>query len=167
MAKRLLIALMLLWIAPLSHAAIELYDFSSEEKRARFHELGAVLRCPMCENQSIIDSESPSAFDMRQELYRLLEEGYTDDEVFEYLKSRFGEFIHYRPPVRQDTWLLWFLPPVLIVGGLLLLVFLARSRSKEDPPGTGESLSERQLKLKKILELDSEQTSTSNSKGSS
>lgn len=167
MAKRLLIALLLLWVAPLSQAAIELYDFSSEEKRARFHQLGAVLRCPMCENQSIIDSESPSAFDMRQEVHRLLEEGYTDDEIFEHLKARFGEFIHYRPPVRQDTWLLWFLPPILVVGGLLLLVILARSRSREAPIQSDESVSERQLRLKKILELDSEQQSSSNSKGSS
>ncbi len=163
MAKRLLIILLLVAWLPSAQAAIELYDFSSEENRARFHQLGAVLRCPMCENQSIIDSESPSAFDMRQELYRLLEEGYTDEQVFDHLTSRFGEFIHYRPPVRSDTWLLWYLPPAMIVGGLLLLVLLARARKQAGSKEPEGSHSERQLKLKKILELDTE----SNAKGSS
>lgn len=166
MAKQGLVLLLLLVLMPTAQAAIELYDFSSEEKRARFHQLGAVLRCPMCENQSIIDSESPSAYDMRQELYRLLEEGYTDDQVFEHLTSRFGEFIHYRPPVRSDTWLLWYLPPFMIVAGFIILLVLARSRSKQAPASQGESISERQLKLKKILELDPDTTSSPNSKDS-
>lgn len=167
MAKRALVLLLLLILMPTAQSAIELYDFSSEEKRARFHDLGAVLRCPMCENQSIIDSESPSAYDMRQELYRLLEEGYTDDEVFDYLKSRFGEFILYKPPVRSDTWILWYLPPFMVLSGFVILVLLARSRNKQAPASQNDSVSERQLKLKRILELDSEKSSPSNSKDSS
>ena len=167
MAKQALAFLLLFILMPTAHSAIELYDFSSEEKRARFHQLGAVLRCPMCENQSIIDSESPSAYDMRQELYRILEEGYTDEEVFEHLKSRFGQFILYKPPVRSDTWILWYLPPFLVLSGFVLLVLLARSRNKQAAASEGDSVSERQLKLKKILELDSKQSSPSNSKDSS
>lgn len=163
MAKRTLVLLLLLCWLPIAQAAIEIHDFSSDEKRVRFHQLGSVLRCPMCENQSIIDSDSPSAFDMRQELYRLLEEGYTDEQIFDHLTSRFGEFIHYRPPVRSDTWLLWYLPPAMIIGGLLLLVLLARSRRKAEVTEPSGSSSERQLRLKKILELDKEH----NAKGSS
>ncbi|MDR9466724.1 cytochrome c-type biogenesis protein [Marinospirillum sp.] len=167
MAKRAVVLLLLLFLIPTAQAAIELYDFSSEEKRVRFHELGAELRCPKCQNQSVIDSGSASAYDMRQELYQLLEEGYTDEEVFEHLKARFGEFILYKPPVRGDTWILWFLPPFLMLSGFVILVLLARSRQKQAPASQNDSVSERQLKLKKILELDSEKSSPSNSKDSS
>jgi|AntRauTorckE6833_2_1112554.scaffolds.fasta_scaffold05676_2 cytochrome c-type biogenesis protein CcmH len=167
MAKRAVVLLLLFFLVPLAQAAIELYDFSSEEKRTRFHELGAELRCPKCQNQSIIDSGSASAYDMRQELYQLLEKGYTDEEVFAHLKARFGEFILYKPPVRGDTWILWFLPPFLVLIGFVILVLLARSRKKQAPASQNDSVSERQLKLKKILELDSEQSSPSNSKDSS
>lgn len=112
----------------------------------------------MCENQAIIDSDSPSAFDMRQELYRLLEEGYTNQEIMEFMRARFGDFILYRPPVRSDTWLLWFLPPVLVLLGLLLIGFLVRQnqRDAETPDeSTTLSRSERQQRLNRILELES------------
>ncbi|WP_114418725.1 cytochrome c-type biogenesis protein [Marinospirillum perlucidum] len=161
MARRLLILLLLLSLVPVSQAAIELYDFSSEEQRARFHELGGILRCPKCQNQSIIDSDSASAGDMREELFQLLQQGYSDEEVLEYLKARFGEYIVYRPPVRDDTLVLWFLPPAMILVGLLVLVFLARSRKKQIAGQDRESLSERQLRLKQILELDKESPASS------
>ncbi|SFX22866.1 cytochrome c-type biogenesis protein [Marinospirillum alkaliphilum] len=171
MAKRTLILLLALLLMGVAQAAIEVYDFSSEENRLRFQSLGGELRCPKCENQSIVDSNSPSAYDMRQELFRLLEEGYTDQQVFEFMKARFGEFIMYRPPVRSDTWLLWFLPPVLVVAGLLLVFLLARRRSDKGKDETTAdrplSPSERQLRLQQILELERSASSTTNSKESS
>lgn len=159
MAKRPLILILLLLVFATAQAAIEVYDFSSEDNRLRFQQLGGELRCPKCENQSIVDSNSPSAFDMRQELFRILEEGYTDAQVFDYMKARFGEFIMYRPPVRSDTWLLWFMPPLLIVAGLLLVFFLARNNKKKDSssPEHELSASERQLRLQQILELEQQQ----------
>lgn len=165
MAKRSLILLLLLLTFSAAQAAIEVYDFSSENNRLRFQQLGGELRCPKCENQSIVDSNSPSAFDMRQELFRILEEGYSDQQVFDYMKARFGDFIMYRPPVRSDTWLLWFMPPLLVLAGLLLVFFLARSRKT----GTSTtvvnetSTSERQLRLQQILELEQQQPKSNNS----
>lgn len=169
MAKRSLILLLLLLIFSAAQAAIEVYDFSSENNRLRFQQLGGELRCPKCENQSIVDSNSPSAFDMRQELFRTLEEGYTDEQIFDYMKARFGDFIMYRPPVRSDTWFLWFLPPVLVLSGLVLVFFLARSR--KDPTlssATNEvSTSERRLRLQQILELEQQQAAPGSSSDTS
>ncbi|MFK7159793.1 cytochrome c-type biogenesis protein [Marinospirillum sp. MEB164] len=152
-----LLSLVLMGSGIQAQAAIELYDFSSEELRLRYQQVGGQLRCPMCENQAIIDSDSPSAFDMRQELYRLLEEGYTNQEIMEFMRARFGDFILYRPPVRSDTWLLWFLPPLLVLLGLLLIGFLVRQnqRAADQAEEAPLSHSERQLRLNRILELES------------
>lgn len=166
MAKRALILLALLLIWPLAQAAIEVHDFSSEESRLRFQQLGGQLRCPKCENQSIADSNSPSAQDMRLELFRLIEEGHTDAQVFDFMRARFGEFIMYRPPVRSDTWLLWFLPPALVAGGLLLLLILSRRRKTVDQNAQVLSKSERQLQLQQILELEESANTTPQSKES-
>lgn len=169
MAKHALIFLLLLCLAPASQAAIEVYDFSSDENRVRFHSLGHILRCPMCENQSIIDSDSPSAFDMRQELFRLLEEeGMTDRQIKDHLVARFGDYVLYRPPLRSETWMLWFLPPILVVGGLLLVFLLARARSgqtERKSSASEETQAERQARLKKLLEMEASESSQSDTKG--
>lgn len=138
-----------------SYAAIELYDFTDDSYQARYKDVGGKLRCPKCQNQSIADSNSPSAYDMRQELYRLLEEGKTDSQIYDFMVQRFGEYVLYEPPMRKDTWLLWYLPPALVVLGLLLAFFLVRSRSSAKPAIT-LSASERQARIQKILELEKE-----------
>lgn len=153
MARKTLILLLLILFTSTSYAAIEVYDFTDDSYRLRYKEVGGQLRCPKCENQSIADSDSPSAFDMRQELYRLLEEGKTDQQIFDYMVNRFGDYVLYKPPMRSDTWLLWFFPPALVVLGLLLIFFLARSR-KNAESATNMSVSERQLRIQKILELE-------------
>ncbi len=144
-----------------SFAAIELYDFSDDSYQPRYKDVGGKLRCPKCENQSIADSNSPSAFDMRQELYRLLEEGKTDGQIYDFMVNRFGDYVLYEPPMRKDTWLLWYLPPALVVLGLFLAFFLVRSRKSEDtasnlPISERQSVSERQLRIQQILDLEKE-----------
>lgn len=148
-------------------AAIEVYDFSTNELRQRYQELGGQLRCPKCENQSIIDSNSESAFDLRQELYRLLEEGESDAGIFNFMRQRFGDYVLYNPSKDQRTWLLWYLPPALLVLAFLTaLVLVKRQNSKPtaentkvtDSPASEQAQAERQAQLKKILELDAKTT---------
>lgn len=169
MAKKLLILILLMLLSSVSYAAIEIYNFTDDSYRLRYKDVGGQLRCPKCSNQSIADSDSPSAFDMRQELYRLLEEGKTDQQIFDFMVKRFGDYVLYNPPKRSDTWLLWYLPPVLVVLGLLLAFFLVRSRSTTNAP-TKMSVAERQLRIQKTLELEQntdQQSSLSNTKESS
>src|SRR5690554_5497581 len=104
MAKKSIIFLLFLLLSATSQAAIELYDFSDDSYRLRYKEVGGQLRCPKCENQSIADSNSPSAYDMRQELYRLLEEGKTDQQIFDFMVQRFGDYVLYNSCMYSDTW---------------------------------------------------------------
>jgi len=151
--NHLLVALLLVLFTSTSYAAIELYDFSDPSYQARYKDVGGKLRCPKCENQSIADSNSPSAYDMRQELYRLLEEGKTDQQIYDFMVQRFGDYVLYEPPMRKDTWLLWYLPPALVILGMLLAFFLVRSR-KSAKVTSNMSVSERQLRIQQILELE-------------
>ena len=160
MAKKSLMVLLLVLFASTSYAAIEIYDFTDSSYQARYKDVGGKLRCPKCENQSIADSNSPSAYDMRQELYRLLEEGKTDAQIYEFMVNRFGDYVLYEPPMRKDTWLLWYLPPILVVLGLVLAFYLAASRRSANSISK-LSISERQLRIQQILELETTPPSSS------
>lgn len=169
MAKQALILFLLVLLTGTSQAAIEVYDFTDDSYRLRYKDVGGQLRCPKCENQSIADSDSPSAYDMRQELYRLLEEGKNDQQIFDFMVDRFGDYVLYNPPMRRDTWLLWYFPPALVLLGLLLAFFLVKNRKKANT-ATKMSVSERQLRIQKILELEKNTKhapSSSNTKESS
>lgn len=101
------------------------------EQRAR--DLSAGLRCMVCQNQSIDDSDAPLARDLRLLVRERLKEGDSDDKVREFLVSRYGDFILLKPPVKPETWILWATPAVvLLVGGLLARAVL-RARAKAAP----------------------------------
>ncbi|NNL57760.1 MAG: cytochrome c-type biogenesis protein CcmH [Pseudomonadales bacterium] len=99
----------------------ELREFSSLQLRSRYYALLNQLRCPKCQNQNLADSDAPIAADLRNELYSLLEEGYSDTEIREFMTARYGTFVLYQPPLTQYTLALWLLPPVLlaIAAGLV------------------------------------------------
>ena len=111
-------------------AAIDTYEFSDEQTRERFYQLGHELRCPKCQNQSLGDSNSPIANDLRREVYRLLNEGKSDQEIKEYLVSRYGEYILYRPELAGHTLMLWLAPLGLLFVGLGVVLLLVRRRRR-------------------------------------
>lgn len=127
---RRLIALLLLSLAALSGQTA---DVDPDRLRA----LSEELRCLVCQNQSIAESQAPLAQDLREELERLIREGRTDAEIRHWMVSRYGDFVLYRPPLRPRTWALWFGPPVLVVLGLLLIWGLVK-RQRQQPPLTTE-----------------------------
>lgn len=110
------------------HAAIDTYEFANEAERARYSTLIAELRCPKCQNQNIADSNAPIAMDLRAQIYGMLEAGKTNDEIVEQLVLRYGDFVRYKPPLDNRTWLLWFGPGILLLIGLLALVLIVRRR---------------------------------------
>ena len=87
------------------------------------------LRCLVCQNESLAGSRADLAQDLRRELRELLKAGKTDQEVKDFLVSRYGDFVLYRPPVKPTTWLLWFGPFALLVGALIGLITYLRRRS--------------------------------------
>jgi cytochrome c-type biogenesis protein CcmH len=97
---------------------------------ARMLRIAAELRCLVCQNQTIADSHAPLAEDLRNEVRAMLKQGKTNDEVVTYMTERYGDFVLYRPPVKSTTWLLWFGPGVLLVGGLVTLMLVLRRRAR-------------------------------------
>ncbi len=90
------------------------------------------LRCLVCPNESLAGSRSDLALDLRREIRSLIKQGKTDQEVRDFLVSRYGDFVLYRPPVKPTTWLLWGGPFVLLGGGLLGLFLFLRRRKPAD-----------------------------------
>lgn len=103
-------------------ATQENYAFETEQQRADFKRLTAELRCPMCQNQNIADSDAMIAHDMRRKVYQLITQGNDHDQVIDFMKQRYGDFVHYQPPVTNTTIWLWVLPfAVLFVGGWIII----------------------------------------------
>ena len=97
---------------------------------ARVMRIAAELRCLVCQNQTIADSHADLAVDLRRQVRTMLQEGRSQAEILQYMTDRYGDFVLYRPPVKTSTWLLWFGPFALLVGGLATLVLVLRRRAR-------------------------------------
>lgn len=92
------------------------------------------LRCLVCQNESLAGSRADLAMDLRREIRTLIRDGKTDQEIRDYLVSRYGDFVLYRPPVKPMTWALWFGPFLLLIGAVFLLMrMVRRSQSAASP----------------------------------
>jgi len=89
---------------------------------ARVDAVSQELRCLVCQNQTIADSQADLAVDLRRQVREMLVAGKSEAEVVRYMTERYGDFVVYRPPLRADTLLLWFGPLILFGGGLMLLM---------------------------------------------
>jgi cytochrome c-type biogenesis protein CcmH len=133
-----------LGLAPLHDAAAQVstntapLEFKDAAEEARFHDLTAELRCVMCQNQSLADSDAQIAHDLRREVLDLMHQGKSDDEVVAFLVARYGEFVRYKPAVEPSTWLLWFGPGLLLLGGGIVVARIVRARSRRDVPAPAE-----------------------------
>ena len=92
--------------------------------------IAAELRCLVCQNQTIADSNADLAVDLREQVRRMLKQGQSEEQIVRYMTDRYGDFVLYRPPVKGSTLLLWFGPAVLLVGGLAVLIIVLRRRNR-------------------------------------
>ncbi|MDR2872587.1 MAG: cytochrome c-type biogenesis protein CcmH [Xanthomonadaceae bacterium] len=104
-------------------------QFHSSTEEARFHRLTSELRCVMCQNQSLADSNAQIAHDMRREVMDLMRQGKSDAEIKQFLVDRYGKFVLYNPPIDSHTWLLWFGPALLLIAGAIVVVLIVRRRN--------------------------------------
>jgi len=104
----------------------ENYLFEDPNDRKTFLKLTAELRCPMCQNQNIADSDAMIAHDMRRKVYQLMLQGSSEQQVIDYMKERYGDFVHYQPPVTPVTIWLWALP--VLFAFVMMAVFLMRRK---------------------------------------
>jgi cytochrome c-type biogenesis protein CcmH len=115
------------WSAAAKQAVPEAADPVLE---ARMTRITSELRCLVCQNQTIADSNADLAADLRRETRELLRQGKSDAEIVDYLTARYGDFVLYRPPLRATTVLLWFGPAVMLVVGASVLVLVLRRRTR-------------------------------------
>jgi cytochrome c-type biogenesis protein CcmH len=99
---------------------------------ARLQRIAEDLRCLVCQNETLAASRAALAEDLRREIRVLLRQGSSDQEVLEFLVSRYGDFVSYRPPFKSTTWLLWLAPFVMLLAGLVLLYRTLRVRSGDE-----------------------------------
>jgi cytochrome c-type biogenesis protein CcmH len=139
-----LFALLCLGFASPGHAVIETYEFSNSSLEQRYRQLSAELRCPKCQNQNIADSNAPIAQDLRKLLYKQLEAGATDEEILEYMVSRYGEFVRYKPRFSGVTLVLWLMPVALFLGAVVVVLMVFRGSSTRAAASAAISVKEQQ-----------------------
>lgn len=108
---------------------VDTYEFKSPENQKRGLSLAHELRCPQCQNQNLIDSNSPVAADLRLQVFKMVDEGKGDDEIIEFMTSRYGEFVLYKPRMETKTYILWLGPIGLLLFGLTIgFIFIRKQR---------------------------------------
>ena len=144
--------ILLVNIVSFSHAEVITVAPEYEE---RYKSLLAELRCLVCQNQALSDSNSELANDLRVEVKEMLEQGASDQDIITFMSDRYGDFVLYRPPLRPRTLLLWIGPFVLLIGGVIVAIMMIRSRAQAQP---AEALSEQDKKrLQQVLNKDDQE----------
>lgn len=131
-------AALLLALLPLLASAVQPLDFRDAAEEKRFQHLTRELRCLVCQNQNLADSDAGLAGDLRREVFEQVRAGKTDDEIKQYLVSRYSQFVLYDPPLSGATSLLWFGPLLALLLGAGVVWMVVRKRvaeaSKATPP---------------------------------
>jgi len=115
--------------------------FSSAAEEQRFNQLTEELRCLVCQNQNLADSDAPLAHDLRHEIHDMMQAGQSNEEIKQFLMQRYGDFVLYRPPVQGNTLILWFAPAALLLIGAATVYFSVTRRKRllaGQEPGDGD-----------------------------
>lgn len=123
--------------------------FATEDQEVRYQKLIRELRCTVCQNQNLIESNAPLANDLRRQISLMIKDGANSDEIVDYMVARYGDFVLFRPPMNSTTYLLWFGPVAMLLVGLSALgLILYRRRNQA---GTGALSEEEQERLRRLL----------------
>ncbi len=129
----LLLCLMLAAAAPLP-AAIDTYEFDDPAREQLYKELVQELRCLVCQNQNIADSNAELARDLRRKTYEMVQAGRSKEEIADWMVARYGNFVLYKPPFEAETLLLWIGPFIIFLAGVAVLVRIIRRRPRSEGP---------------------------------
>lgn len=125
MKLKLIVNLLFAWLmiamtGTLAANNTDMYPFPSKQQQAQFNHLLKELRCLVCQNQNLADSNANLALDLKQQVYQQVLEGQSDKKIIEYMTERYGDFILFKPPVKAVTLLLWAGPLVFLLIGFIL-----------------------------------------------
>jgi cytochrome c-type biogenesis protein CcmH len=128
--KRTILPLLLCLLGSASAQNNAALEFGKPEYRERYYALVNQLRCLVCQNQTIADSNAELAIDLRRRVHEMIEQGASDQEVIDFMSARYGDFVLYNPPLKPSTLLLWFAPFIVVgIGSVLLVLFIVRRNS--------------------------------------
>jgi cytochrome c-type biogenesis protein CcmH len=130
MKQTMILIVALLWMNQ-SYAAFNLKQFDNPEHATRYENLIYQIRCLVCQNQTIADSDADLAKDLRNEIHKMILSGQSDQQIIDFMVERYGEFVLYKPRMQLKTWLLWGGPALLLITGIIILIFNHSSRNKQ------------------------------------
>jgi len=146
---RILILVLLLTLSGFAGARVEYREFSNAEQQQAYDDLISELRCLVCQNQTIADSNADLAKDLRRQVYEMLQQGKTKQDIADFMTQRYGDFVLYNPPFKAKTGLLWIGPFVFLIIGLIAVFVFAR-RNKTS--AAAEMSAEKRRKIHGLLE---------------
>jgi cytochrome c-type biogenesis protein CcmH len=146
------LAALLLAGAPLGASVFEPREFASEAARARYQAMIAELRCLVCQNQTIAESNAPLAQDLRREVYQMIQTGRSDRDIIDFMVQRYGDFVLYRPPLNAVTLALWAGPAVLALLGFAFLLRVLARRRREARDASAPLSAQEQARLAALLD---------------
>lgn len=111
-------------------APSDIYSFDSPKQQVRFQRLSGQFRCLVCQNESLADSNAPLAQDLRFQIYKMVKQNKSDQDVVQFLIDRYGDFVLFRPPMSKLTLLLWLGPFLMLITALARLFWLIATRKK-------------------------------------
>ena len=130
---------LLIAVTPLVHSSEAVPAAPDPSLERRVVRLAEELRCLVCQNQTIADSHADLAVDLKNQIREKLRAGMSEEEIKSYMVERYGDFVLYRPPVKNSTWVLWFGPFILLLVGIAVLFAKLRSRSRQMASAAGLS----------------------------
>ena len=125
-----LILLLLFSVMGTAFAGVEVHTFEQPEQEQQYNRLIAELRCLVCQNQNLADSNAELAQDLRQEVYEMIQNGASDQEIVNFMVARYGDFVLYRPPFKTTTAFLWIGPFIILIAGFVILLVFIRKRKQ-------------------------------------
>jgi len=154
--RTLVCILCLLSFTAESESSKEVYSFVIDENQERFYTLLDTYRCPKCQSSNLSGSNAPIAKDLKREIHRLIEEGKTDEQIEVFLRSRYGDFILYKPALRKNTLILWLGPFILLSLIVFLVVSWNMSSKRKSKDLEAEQIVKviERTRLKKLFEED-------------
>ncbi len=141
------LSILLLFYSSFVLAAVEYRQFDNPEQEQAYHHLISELRCLVCQNQTIADSNADLAKDLRRQVYEMLQQGKTRQQIVHFMTQRYGDFVMYRPPFKAKTAILWLGPLIFVGIGLLALIIISRRKNS--------SVSEQKLSEQDKARIDS------------
>ena len=143
--------LMIMMLISVANARIEEHQFDNAEQEQRYHFLIDELRCLVCQNQNLADSNAELAQDLREQVYLMIKNGDSNENIINFMVSRYGDFVLYRPPLKPTTYMLWVGPFIILLIALIVVVQFIRKRQQSKPADINQSDRD---KIKKMLDDD-------------